>query len=136
MEKRSKLSTKIAMYSMKYLIAIALAVLVASPAFASHVATEDRVACGKQVLTGELVPHCDSGGIMPTTAWVVYQARTFINGASTESEKALKIVNSEAEFLRLSQLEVARKWIEMGWQNKWRGTIVGDWITRYLAGER
>jgi len=110
--------------------------ILAPSVFAGHTATEEQIACGQTVLVGELVPHCDNGPIMETTSWVVYRARTFVNGVSSEPVAIVKIVSSAAEHYRLSMLEIARQIVSNPVKSNWKGTIVQGWLDRYLGGER
>lgn len=119
-----------------YIVAIALFVVVAPSAFAAHVATDDGVRCGKMVLTGELIPHCENGAPMPNTSWVVYQPRTFVNGVSAEAEKAIAVVNSAAEAYRLEMLALARHLLAQPVKYNWKGTMIQQWLDRVVAGER
>ena len=102
------------------LVALAL-VAFTSPALANH---------------EEGHPALANGPITPTTRWEVVKARTFVNGASSEAPVVLKVVNSEAEFLRVSMLDLARLLVEAPVKSTWKGTMIQTWIDRYLAGER
>lgn len=125
---------------MKYFFLVIALLLVASPVLADHeVAAGQTTYCNKYTPhAGDPIPHCGGGNgpIIPRTSWDVYQARIFVNGVSNEQPVVLKVVKSEKEYVRLSQLEVARVWIERGMAHLWRGTIVQLWIDAYRVGER
>ena len=123
---------------MKYLFILALFV-VATPVLAAvnYAPTDGTIGCnGQSFLAGDELPSCGQGGVAPTTTWVVYKARTFTNGVSSEAAKAVKFVNSEKEYYRLSMLELARQILSAPTRHNWKGTMIEGWLDRYAGGER
>ena len=101
---------------MKFWLILAL-FLVAPSAFANHSEKWD----GIEAKSCANFYHCD-GGIIETTSWIV--------GGTGE------VVRSYAEYYRKQWLEVARQIVSNPVKSNWKGTIVQEWLDRYLGGER
>lgn len=98
-------------------IVFAVFAVFASSALANHSANWDGI---EQKSCANFY-HCD-GGIIETTSWTV--------GGTGE------VVKSYAEYYRKQWLEVARQIVTNPVKSNWKGTIVEEWLNRYLAGER
>ena len=125
---------------MKYLIILALFFT----AFTAYAGTIDQdwldnnlkggKFCGKERSIGEQIPDCGGGGLILTTSWKVCELHGNIAKGDYTQENC-QVVRSYAEYYRKSWLETARQILSKPMHN-WKGTIVQNWLDRYLGGER
>jgi len=116
---------------MKYLLILAI-FLIAAPALAAvnYATTDGQIGCnGQEFLAGDELPSCGSGGIQQTTYWTICESNKGVIGTCS-------FVFSAAEYYRRQWLEVARQIVSNPVKSNWKGTIVQEWLDRYLGGER